>query len=148
MNDTIVGYYDLPSKPPKTVGEEQIDHNQRSFWCGTAGVRMDLLGPTQATRVFQELLFQAYSDALSQGYEFVRAAAPWEHHPYLPRPFDQYAGLTVKPFEDDKGAKRFLLEGDCRTRSTPWPRNGRLTSRRELASTRERIYSFYVKDAL
>jgi hypothetical protein len=110
LNGTIVGYFDLPNKAPRTFGEETVDHYRRSFWCGAAGVRMDLLGPELAVQVFQQLLHSAFSDAIALGYEFVRAAAPWEQHPYLPRPFTAYPGLTSQPFQDDEGRTKFLLE--------------------------------------
>ena len=110
LNQTIVAYFDLPSAEPKVVGDEIIDHHRRAFWCGAAGVRMDLLGKEHAVQVFQRLLFEAFSDARGLGYEFVRAAAPWEQHPYLPQPFKEYPGLTVQEFPDEKGETKFLLE--------------------------------------
>jgi len=50
------------------------------------------------------------SDAISLGYEFVRAAAPWDRHPYLPERFEAYPGMTVRPFLDEKGVSKYLLE--------------------------------------
>jgi hypothetical protein len=110
LNDTVVAYFDLPSNEPRMLGQENLDRNERAFWCGAAGVRMDLLGEEQSVEVFQRLLFQAFSDAMSLGYEFVRAAAPWPQHPYLPKPFKEYSGLTIQPFVDEKGATKYLLE--------------------------------------
>ena len=108
--EVIVAYFDLPDRMPRSFGDEKVDHYEHAFWCGAAGVRMDLLGEEQSIRVFQQLLYEAFSDALSQGFEFVRAAAPWEQHPYLPKPFTAYPGLTSTPFEDDNGARKYLLE--------------------------------------
>lgn len=61
-------------------------------------------------QVFQQLLREAFSEAMSIGYEFVRAAAPWDKHPYLPKRFEDYSGLTVDPFVDENGATKYLLE--------------------------------------
>lgn len=110
LSDAIVAYFDLPSTAPKLVGDETFDRDARAFWCGAAGVRLDILGPDQAVVVFQQLLREAFSDAMSLGYESVRAAAPWDQHPYLPRPFKEYRGLTVEPFVDEKGVEKYLLE--------------------------------------
>jgi hypothetical protein len=109
-NDALVAYFDLPDKGPATSGVESIDRHQRAFWCGAAGIRMDLIGEGEVVPLFQHLLFEAFSDAKDLGYEFVRAAAPWEQHPYLPEPFASYPGLTIEPFEDEKGISRFLIE--------------------------------------
>jgi hypothetical protein len=109
-NNTIVAYFDLPSSGPRLIGEEVVDRHERAFWCGAAGVRMDLLGEGESVRVFQELLYEAFSDAMELGYEFVRAAAPWDQHPYLPVPFKEYPGLTVQEFTDEEGATKYLLE--------------------------------------
>ena len=106
----IVGYFDLPSVEPKLIGDETIDRYRRAFWCGAAGVRMDLLGREYAVQVFQRLLYEAFLDARSLGYEFVRAAAPWEQHPNLPTPFATYPGLTIERLEDERGESRFLIE--------------------------------------
>lgn len=110
LNETVVAFFDLPSREAQSVGDETLDHFGRSFWCGAAGVRMDLLGAEQSVQVFQRLLHEAFSDAMSLGYEFVRTAAPWDQHPYLPKAFREYAGLTVEPFVDKEGATKYLLE--------------------------------------
>lgn len=110
LNGTIVAYQDLPSKQPETFGEETVDYYERAFWCGAAGVRLDLVGKELAVEIFRRLLYEAFSDAMSLGYEYVRAAAPWEQHPYLPKPFTAYPGLTSESFEDEKGMTKFLLE--------------------------------------
>jgi hypothetical protein len=109
LNDAIVAYFDLPSTAPKLLGDETFDRHGRAFWCGAAGVRLDILGPDQAVVVFQQMLREAFLDAMSLGYESVRAAAPWEQHPYLPRPFKEYPGLTVEPFVDENSAEKYLL---------------------------------------
>lgn len=110
VNDMIVAYFDLPSEEPRIVGEESVDRHARAFWCGAAGVRMEVLGEEQSVQVFQELLYEAFSDAMSLGYECVRAAAPWEQHPYLRKPFKDYPGLMVKEFSDEDGVTKYLLE--------------------------------------
>jgi hypothetical protein len=79
-----------------------------AFWCGAAGVRLDVLGPDLAVGVFEHLLREAFVDAASLGYTYVHAAAPWEQHPYLPKPFVDYAGLEVVPIAE--GDRSFLLK--------------------------------------
>jgi hypothetical protein len=110
LNETIVAYFDLPSVEPRLTGDPIIDDHRLAFWCGAAGVRLDLLGRDLSMQVFQRLLYEALSDAMSLGYEFVRAAAPWDRHPYLPQRFEAYPGMTVRPFFDEKGASKYLLE--------------------------------------
>lgn len=110
LDDVVVAYMDIPGESPQTFGEENIDHYQRSFWCGAAGVRKDLLGAEQASEIFQRLLYHAFTDAIALGYDNVRAAAPWPQHPYLPLPFERYPGLNVEPFEDEEGGRKYLLE--------------------------------------
>jgi len=110
LDGAVVGYFDLPSTAPKIIGDDDLDRHQRAFWCGAAGVRMDVLGEERAVHVFQELLYEAFSDAMSLGYETVRAAAPWDWHPYLPKPFKEYSGISVEPFQDEEGATKYLLE--------------------------------------
>jgi hypothetical protein len=110
LDDAIVAYFDLPHATPKTVGEEAIDHYRRAFWCSAAGVRKDILGAEKASDVFQQLLYCAFEDAMTLGYDHVRAAAPWDKHPYLPLPFAKYPGLSVEPFVDDEGNQKYLLE--------------------------------------
>jgi hypothetical protein len=101
---------DLPGKKVELIGDETVDHYRRAFWCGAAGVRIDLLGEERASQVFLALLQNAFEDVMELGYEFARAAAPWEKHPYLPKPFTAYPGLILEPFQDDKGATKYLLE--------------------------------------
>jgi hypothetical protein len=110
LGSQVVAYFDLPSKNPRIFGDETIDRHSKTFWCGAAGVRVDVVGRARAGEVFRELLFHAFSDAIDRGYEFVRAAAPWEQHPYLPMRFAEYSGLTVEPFTDENGKTKLLLE--------------------------------------
>lgn len=110
LNETIVAYFDLPSVEPRLSGEPVIDYHRLAFWCGAAGARSDLLGRDLSMQVFQRLLYEALSDAMSLGYEFVRAAAPWDRHPYLPERFEAYPGMTVRSFLDEKGTSKYLLE--------------------------------------
>lgn len=56
-NGVIVGYCDVPDREPRTFGVQRVDHFQRAFWCGAAGVRLDLLGQDRALFVFQQLLW-------------------------------------------------------------------------------------------
>ncbi len=110
VEESILAYCDVPTRTPRTFGEATVDHYQRSFWCGTAGVRMDVLQKDLAVRVFRHLLYRVFAQARELGYEYVRAAAPWEKHPHFSKPFAEYPGLTVQSFLDEQGATKFLLE--------------------------------------
>ncbi|GIW41440.1 MAG: hypothetical protein KatS3mg076_2017 [Candidatus Binatia bacterium] len=110
LEGRIVAYCDAPSRPARSYGNPEVDRHQKAFWCGAAGVRMDLLGEELSWRVFRHLLYRVFEHARSLGYESVRAAAPWEKHPHFPKAFREYPGERVTPFIDDRGEKKYLLE--------------------------------------
>ena len=107
--DQVVAFMDIPPKRPTSPSAE-VERNQEAFWCAAAGVRSDLISPDLALRVFQQMLHHGFRRARNLGYNYVRCAAPWEKHPSLPRPFAEYAGLTVTPFLSDEGEQRYRIE--------------------------------------
>ena len=67
MNESIVAFMDLPGEEPRLSGNDQLDHFHKSFWCGSAGVRADLLGQDESVRVFNHLLYRAFTHAQALG---------------------------------------------------------------------------------
>jgi hypothetical protein len=110
LDGRIVAYSDAPARPAQSFGNPEVDRHQKAFWCGAAGVRLDLLGEELSGKIFRHLLYRLFQHARTLGYEWVRAAAPWEKHPHFPKPFREYPGLRVTPFADDRGEKKYLLE--------------------------------------
>jgi hypothetical protein len=105
--DEVVAYVDVPRA--KVLGRDEPAPYRKAFWCGAAGVRTDLEADMAAT-VFRHAVWEALRSAGKNGYERVRCAAPWLRHPAFGRAFTEYMGLSIEPFNDERGRSRYLIE--------------------------------------
>ncbi len=111
LDGHIVGFFDLPGRVPEPFGEPIVDRYACSFWCAAVGVRLDQLGKELAVRAFWYRAYHAFLAAPARGYEYLGASVPWDQHPYLPKPFAEYASVVAcKPMVDGEGNGRFLLK--------------------------------------
>lgn len=111
LDGHIVGFFDLPGRVPETFGEPIVDRYTCSFRCAAVGVRMDELGKALAARAFWYRVYYAFLAAPAREYEYLGTSVPWDQHPYLPKPFADYASVVAcKPIVDGEGNDRFLLK--------------------------------------
>jgi hypothetical protein len=101
-NGTVVAFMEVPPIRP-SVDAPELDtdarltrrRNRTTFRVTAAGVRDDLLGPTESVAVFRTLLLRAFQRAETIGYEEVEAFAPWERHPRMARKWTDYPGCRL-----------------------------------------------------
>ena len=102
---------------PATGSEEARQKRQlaeaarATFRVSAGGVDANLVGMTDAVRLFKAILYYATRKASLMGYQYLECFAPWDQHPRLPRKFSDYPGCELVMTSTDQvtGRQVYLL---------------------------------------